>query len=243
LRSEKISIEFPGQSEIDKRLGTVLTTLYLLFSEGYYSESQDVIVREDLCLEAMRLAYLLVDNPQTNQPPVNALLSLMCFHASRFKARKDEHGELVLYQDQDETLWSQELIQQGVYFFKEASQGNTLSKYHLEAGIAYWQTVKADTKEKWENILQLYNQLLRLEYSPIAALNRTYALSKANGKNEAIIEAEKLKLTNNHFYFTLLGELYKDLDSKKAKEHFQKALALAKTQTDKQTIRKKIERL
>ena len=124
-----------------------------------------------------------------------------------------------------------------------ASQGEKLSKYHLEASIAYWHTMKSDTKEKWENILQLYNQLLQIEYSPVAALNRTYALSKANGKKEAIIEAEKLQLNDNHFYYTLLGELYKEADPAKAKQSFQIAYSLAKTQTDKQTIQKKIESL
>jgi RNA polymerase sigma-70 factor (ECF subfamily) len=243
LRLEKVHIEFPGETEIYKRLETVLRTLYLLFSEGYYSESQDTVLREDLCLEAMRLTYLLIDNEQTNKPDVNALLSLMCFHSSRFEARKKDNGEIVLYQDQDETLWNYELITKGGYFLHQASQGNKISKYHLEAGIAYWHTIKAETKEKWENILQLFNQLLQIEYSPIAALNRTYALSKANGKAEAIIEAEKLKLDNNHFYFTLLGELYTDIDNKKAKQNFQKALSLAKTHTDKQTIQKKIDKL
>ena len=245
LRLEKvqivpIDIGITSEAEINKRLETVLTTLYLLFNEGYYSESKDSVLREDLCLEAMRLTYLLIENEQTNQPSVNALLSLMCFQSSRFEARKNKNGEMVLYDDQDETLWNDELISKGVYFLHQASQGNTLSKYHLEASIAYWHTIKADTKEKWENILQLFNQLLQIDYSPIAALNRTYALSKANGKGEAIIEAEKLKLTNNHFYFTLLGELYSDIDNNKAKENFQKALSLAKTQTDKQTIQKKI---
>jgi len=243
LRLEKVKIEFPGESEINKRLEPVLTTLYLLFNEGYYSESQDTILREDLCLEAMRLTYLLIENKQTNQPSVNALLSLMCFHASRFEARKNENGEIILYRDQDESLWNHELISKGGYFLHQASQGNEISKYHLEAGIAYWHTIKADTKEKWENILQLFNRLLQMEYSPIAALNRTYALSKANGKKEAIIEAEKLNLADNHFYYTLLGELYKDSDEGKAKLNFQKALSLAKTQTDKQTIQKKIEKL
>ncbi len=107
----------------------------------------------------------------------------MCFHSSRFEARKNENGEMVLYDDQDEKLWNQELINKGIYFLNKAPQGNTISKYHLEAGIAYWHTIKEDTKEKWENILQLYNQLLQIEYSPVAALNRTYALSKANGKD------------------------------------------------------------
>jgi RNA polymerase sigma factor (sigma-70 family) len=243
LRQAKIKIEFPNETEVNKRLETVLTTLYLLFNEGYYSESKDTVLHEDLCLEAMRLTNLLIENEQTNQPSVNALLSLMCFQSSRFEARKNKNGEMILYEEQDETLWNDELISKGVYFLHCSTQGNKLSKYHIEASIAYWHTIKIDTKEKWENILQLFNKLLQIEYSPIAALNRTYALSKANGKQEAIAEAEKLKLTNNHFYFTLLGELYINIDNNKAKENFQKALCLAKTQTDKQTIEKKINKL
>jgi RNA polymerase sigma-70 factor (ECF subfamily) len=240
LRTENVQLEFPGEQEISNRLETVLTTLYLLFSEGYYSESQDTVLREDLCLEAMQLNYLLIENEKTNKPNVNALLSLMCFHASRFPARKNENGEMVLYQDQDEKLWNKELIKKGAYYLKQASQ-DSISKYHIEATIAFWNTQKADIKEKWENILHLYNLLLQIEYSPVAALNRTFAVSKVKGKQEAIKEAEKLKLTNNHFYFTLLGELYTDVDNEKAKQNFKKALSLAKTTADRQTIQKKIE--
>jgi RNA polymerase sigma-70 factor (ECF subfamily) len=243
LRIEEVKIEFPASEEISNRLETVLTTLYLLFNEGYYSESQDTILREDLCAEAMRLTDFLIGNEQTDQPAVHALFSLMCFHSSRFKARKSQEGEIILYDDQDETLWDKELIAKGSYHLHTASRGNKVSKYHLEATIAYWNTQKTDTKEKWENILQLYNKLLQLEYSPVAALNRTFALSKANGKQEAIIEAEKLNLTKNHFYFTLLGELYTGIDNRKAGENFQKAISLAKTQIDRQTIQKKIDRL
>lgn len=243
LRWEKVAIEFPGEAEISSRLDAVLTTLYLLFSEGYYSESNDTILREDLCLEAMRLTYLLIENDTTNQPTVNALFALMCFHASRFTARKNSNGEIILYQDQDDALWNQELITKGASHLHHASQGNMLSKYHIEASIAYWHTIKDDSKEKWETILQLYNRLLQIAYSPIAALNRTYALSKANSKQEAIVEAEKLQLTSNHFYFVLLGELYSDIDPHKAKKHLKEALALAKTETDKQTIQQKIDKL
>ena len=243
IREEKIKIEFPEISDIEQRLESVLTTIYLLFSEGYYSVSQNQVLRKDLCLEAMRLCYMLVENKHTNTPQVNALLSLMCFHASRFDARVDQNGEPVLYDDQDTSLWNPDLISKGVYFFNCSSGARTLSKYHLEAAIAYWNTQRADTKEKWENILQLYNRLLQVEYSPIAALNRTYALSKANGKKEAIVEAEKLQLTDNHFYFLLLGVLYSDIDDAKANKNFRKALLLAKTQTDKQTIQKRIDQL
>ena len=150
---------------------------------------------------------------------------------------------MILYADQDETLWDRDLISRGIFYLNRSSRGNTISRYHLEASIAYWHTIKVDTKEKWENILQLFNQLLQIEYSPVAALNRTYALAKANGNAAAIIEAEKLGLTDNHFYFTLLGELYKDIDATKALENFKKAYSVAKTFSDKRTIQNKIETL
>jgi len=243
LRQINALIAFPGKDEVNERLETVLTTLYLLFSEGYYSESQNTVIREDLCNEAMRLTYSLLENKQTNQPSVRALYSLMCFHASRFKARVNDKQETILYQQQDETLWDKKLIAEGVHYLKEASEGNNLSKYHLEAAIAYWHTIKADTNEKWDSILQLYNQLLMIDYSPIAALNRTYALSKIHGVQVAIQEAEKLKLDTNPYYFTLLGELYKQFDKKKAKRHFETALSVAKSPADKQIITKNISTL
>jgi RNA polymerase sigma-70 factor (ECF subfamily) len=243
LRTEKIKIEQPTLSEIDDRLPTVLMILYLLFNEGYYSSSQDITLRKDLCFEAMRLAYLLIENDQTNKPFANALLSLMCFHSSRFDARLSQNGETILYQDQDTSLWDQDLITKGEYFLDQSSQGNKISKYHLEAGIAYWHTIRTDTKEKWENILQLYNQLLLIEYSPIAALNRTYALAKANGKKEAIFEAEKINLADNHLYHSLLGELYTDIDNAKAILHLQNALALTRSTADKTLISNRLNAL
>lgn len=244
LRSEKVRIEFPGEKEIDKRLNTVLICLYLMFNEGYYSESNNSVLREDLCLEAMHLTYLLIENEHTNTPDVNALFSLMCFHSSRFEARKNKNGEIILYDDQDDALWNHELISKGAYYLSQASrQKNQLSRYHLEAAIAYWNTRKADTAEKWENILQLYNLLLQFEYSPVAALNRTYALSKVKGKQHAIVEAGKLDLTNNQYYFALLGELYTGGDNAKAIENFTRAFALAKTTFDKQALQKRIDSL
>ena len=243
LKTEKVQIVLPSQLEIENRVDAVLTTLYLLFNEGYYSTSTNTTLRKDLCLEAMRLNYLLVGNEITNKPVVNALLSLMCFHTSRFEARVNQKGELVLYDDQDTTLWNKELVEKGEYYLNLAACGNKLSKYHIEAAIAYWHTKAIDNLEKWENILSLYNQLLIIEYSPVAALNRAYALSKVKGKEMAIVEAEKLHLTDNHFYYTLLGELYRGVDNLEAKKNFEKAYSIAKTQMDKQTILEKIEGL
>lgn len=243
LRQEKINISLPGKEEMEGRLAPVLLSIYLLFNEGYYSESNEQTIRKDLCVEAMRLCKMLTENTDTARPEVFALLSLMCFHSSRFEARLDRDGSLILYDDQDVSLWDQELIKMGVYYLKCSATGNQLTKYHLEANIAYWNTRKEDTKEKWENILQLYNLLLQIEYSPVAAMNRTYALSKANGKPEAIIEAEKLQLTNNHFYYALLGELYTDVDNIKAKENYSKSLSMAKTEKDRQTLLRKLKAL
>ena len=243
LREEKINIDIPQPIEIESRLDTVLTTIYLLFNEGYYSTSQNTTLRKDLCLEAMRLCYLLIENESTNKPIVNALLSLMCFHASRFDARLDQNGEMVLYEDQDISLWNAELISKGGYFLHCASKDQANSKYHLEAGIAYWNTQREDSREKWENMLALYDQLLDQEYSPFAALNRAYALSKLHGKKSGIEEAEKLSMTSNQFYFALLGELYSGLDNSRAIENFRKAMDLAKTQTDKNNLEKKLRNL
>lgn len=243
LKEENIKIQHPSIHQIKERIDTVLKTMYLLYSEGYYSTSQNTILRKDLCAEAMRLTYLLIQNETTNLPATNALMALMCFHSSRFDARTSESGEIILYEDQDESLWNHELIDHGTYFLSKSSNGNTISKYHLEAGIAYWHTQKRDTSEKWEHILELYNNLIILEYSPIVALNRTYALSKVKGKPEAILEAEKLNLTDNHFYFSLLGNLYTDLDNQKAFLQYSKAFELAKTTSDKTIIFKTLQNL
>lgn len=186
LRQEKVKIELPDPAEIEARLEIVLRTIYLLFNEGYYSVSGNKTLRKDLCIDSMRLCYMLVENKFTNKPQVNALLSLMCFHASRFDARFDKNGMLILYDEQSTDLWDSDLISKGEYFLNCSATGSNISKYHLEAAIAFWNTKKSDTKEKWDNILHLYNQLLQIEYSPVAAMNRTYALAKVYGKEEAI---------------------------------------------------------
>ena len=240
LREAKISIELPPDSEIQTRLDAVLTTLYLLFNEGYYSESDNTVVREDLCKEAIRLTEILIRSHVTSVPKVYALLALMCFHASRLPARKNIHGELVLYADQDESLWDTALISKGVMYMKNSSHGNVLSKYHLEAAIAYWHTQKEDTTEKWENILSLYNHLLKLAYSPVAALNRTYALFKVRGQEKALAEAEKLRLENNQYYHVLLAELYATTDQVQAIRSLNAALQLTKTSAERQLIERKL---
>ncbi|MEL7588427.1 MAG: DUF6596 domain-containing protein [Prolixibacteraceae bacterium] len=243
LRTEKVSMELPPENEIKNRLDTVLHIIYLLFSEGYYSRTNNQVLRKELCLEALRLCSMLTGQEHTNRPKTKALMALMCFHASRFNARQANSDHFVLYDQQDEELWDPALIGQGIQYLNLAAQGDEISSYHLEAAIAFRHCQKEDTPEKWEQILYLYNQLLVLNYSPGVALNRAFALYKVKGPQAALEEAEKLKLENNHFYFLLLGELYKNLDNSKAKQSLQRALALAKTDPEKQHIRLKIDSL
>lgn len=242
LRKAQIRIAFPAESELPDRLENVLRTLYLLFNEGYYSHTQNLKLRKDFCLEAMRLNLLLLQYETTRVPKAYALLALMCFHASRFDARSDQQGEQILYHDQDTLLWDQELVQQGETYMNHAASGDTLSKYHLEAAIAYWHT-QEDHAEKWEQILQLYNYLLQIEYSPIAALNRTYALSQVKGVKIALAELHKIPLQQNHLYQVLMADFYKEVDRTKSLKHLNLAAQLANTQTEKAFIQKKMQEL
>jgi RNA polymerase sigma-70 factor (ECF subfamily) len=240
LRSEGVALAMPVGPELDSRLDAVLLTLYLLFNEGYYSSSPSAVLRKDLCWEAMRLCFLLTENSLLARADAYALLTLMCFQASRFDARLDDEGGLVLYEQQDSGRWDQELIARGNHFFAQACERGLLSRYHFEAAIAWWHTQPGDSPEKWENILMLYNKLLILRYSPIAALNRAYAFSRVYGKEQAIPEAEGLGLEGNLFYHSLLGELYSEVDDRRAMEHFERALELSGTAAEKAVIEGKL---
>ena len=240
LRESNIKMEMPAGNEVVKRLDIVLHVIYLLFNEGYYSTTQNRVLRKELCLEALRLGLLLTEFEITNVPKTNALIALMCFHASRFDAREAGENGVLLYEEQDADLWDKELIAQGLRFLTLSAEGSEMTSYHIEARIALWHCTKEDTVQKWEEILQLYNQLLMINYSPAVAINRTYALYKANGWKEALVEAEKLKLENSHFYFVLLGELYSNSDIGKAEQNYRQALALAKNEAERRIISNKI---
>ena len=243
LRAEKLELEMPPEKEIDGRLDNVLHIIYLLFNEGYYSATQNQILRKEFCMEALRLGLMLTDYSKTNLPKTNAMVALMSFHASRLDARQTADHNIILYEEQDENQWDKELIEQGTHFLNLSAEGNILTCYHLEAGIAFWNCQKEDTQEKREAILHHYNLLLEINYSPGVALNRVYALYKARGKHIALSEAKKLIVPKTHFYYTLLGELYSEIDSEKAKENFEKAVVIAKTESEKQLIKQKIKNL
>jgi RNA polymerase sigma-70 factor (ECF subfamily) len=241
LKDNHIELESVPESEIEPRLNNVLSVLYLLFNEGYFSVTAKEKIRKDLCLEALRLAHLLTEIKITNIPDVNALLALFCFQASRFEARIGQTGEQILYYQQNAEGWNYELIEKGIYYLTLSRSSTSLSKYLLEAMIAYWHTQRfVDEREKWDNILQLYNRLLQKQYSPIVALNRTYALAMVKGNQEALKEAHKIKLDNNPLYHSLLAELYIGVDEIKRNEHLKIALKNTTNENDRDLMKKKL---
>jgi len=242
LRNDKFQIRTLSENEIKSRQNTVLKTLYLLFNEGYFSKTNNQLIRKELCFEAIRLTLILTENSLTNTSETNALLSLMCFQSSRLEARINDKGESILYEQQDKNQWDKALIEKGNYYLVNACNGNVVTKYHLEAGIAYWHTTQKD-ENKWEYILQLYNQLIQIEYSPMTALNRTFAIAKVYGHEIAIQEAEKLNLIESNYYHVLLGYLYTRKDIDKSIYHYKEAIGMSKSKTERQTIIIEIERL
>jgi RNA polymerase sigma-70 factor (ECF subfamily) len=242
LSNSDFQINILSETQIKVRLDSVLKTLYLLFNEGYSSKTNNQLIRKDLCSEALRLTFVLTENPLTDTSQTSALLALMCFQSSRLDARTNDKGEAILFDNQDKRLWNKELIEKGNRYLTNACNGNEISKYHLEATIAYWHTTPTD-KDKWPYVLQLYNQLILIEYSPITALNRTFAFAKVYGNEKAIREAEKLNLTNNNHYYSLLGYLYTTIDVNRSINHYQHAITMTKSKTEIQTLTKEIERL
>lgn len=242
LRNSGFQIKTLNKTDIQFRLDTVLKTLYLLFNEGYFSKTNNQFIRNELCVDAIRLTLILTENPLTDTEQTKALLSLMCYQSSRLGARSNDHEEIILFDDQDQNLWNKTLIEKGNYYLVNAFQGSQVSKYHLEAAIAYWHTNTANP-DKWQQILQLYNQLILIEYSPVTALNRAFAIAQVYGYQKAIFETEKLKLTGNDHYHKLLGYLYETVDTDKAIDHYNLAAQLTKAKAIKHILEKKIKQL
>jgi RNA polymerase sigma-70 factor (ECF subfamily) len=241
LRDLELQLEMPMAEEVVRRLETVLHIIYLLFNEGYYASNSDAVLRKHLCGEALSLALMLCEQEGTNTAKTNALVALMCFHSSRIEARLSDANEYILYDDQDSTQWDEHLIAKGVEYLEKSATGTELSSYHLEAGIAFYNSLPGDSKDKWQQILHHYNLLLKVNYTPATLLNRIYALYKAEGSAAALRELVEVPSMESHFYYTLLGKLNEDLHPEISILSYKKALQLAKTESERQIINYKIE--
>jgi RNA polymerase sigma-70 factor (ECF subfamily) len=228
-------------NENESRLETVLTLLYLLFNKGYYDRVAHKTLHRDICFEAIHLCWLLRTSYQKPRSEIPALLALMCFHASRFEARNSESGEEILYEDQNRDLWDDGLAQQGFQFLNEASTGEHLTRFHLEAAIAALHCEKEERENKWRKILDYYNLLLQIHYSPVAALNRTFAYSKVFGKEQAYVLAKEIELKEYLPYPLLLAYLIEDTDPISALGHLEEARILAVSTDQKNKISQRID--
>jgi RNA polymerase sigma factor (sigma-70 family) len=243
LRSEKITLDYPGVEAMAERMEAVLKTLYLLFNEGYHSSHPEKLIREDLCAEAMRLTLLLTENRKTDLPYASALLALMCFQSSRFNARIDDQGLIILLKDQDRTQWNRQLIAKGNQYLNLAASGEMLHEYHIEAAIASIHANSVDYGDTdWKMILQLYNLLLEKVYNPVVALNRCLVIGETDGYARAIIELQKMEgMEENRLYNTSLGEMHlKNGEKIIARTYFEKALSRTLSAAERKLINAKI---
>ncbi|MBL9171913.1 MAG: sigma-70 family RNA polymerase sigma factor, partial [Verrucomicrobiales bacterium] len=171
IRDLNLPFVVPDSPELPQRLDGVLRTLYLLFNEGYRASSGDQLIRTDLCHEAVRLVLQLTGHPATRQPQTLALAALLLLNAARLPARVDDAGNPLRLDEQDRALWNRAMIQRGVEYLGMAAGGAQLSEYHLEAAIAACHsTAREGASTDWARILSLYDQLVKLQPSPVALL-------------------------------------------------------------------------
>src|SRR5438093_9753278 len=216
IRDEHIPFEIPAGDQLSRRLDGVLQTLYLLFNEGYKASSGDRLIREELCLEAIRLASLLTEHPAGDQPLTHALTALMLFNAARLPARTDSEGNILRLKEQDRSIWNQVLIARGMQQLSMSAAGDELSAYHLQAGIAACHCAASDYESTdWPQILSLYDRLLELDDSPVIALNRAVAVANVHGPQAGIEAVEKIEngsqLSSYYLLYSVLGEFEKQL--------------------------------
>ncbi len=244
LRDENLKFEIPAGKSLDERLDSVYKVIYLLFNEGYKSSDSDTVIRKDLCAEAIRLCKLLAEHPAGNKPKTYALLALMCFHAARLDARLDDNGYIILLKEQDRSKWDRSLISKGYEYLNESSEGDELSEYHLEAGIAANHASALSFEETdWENVFKLYDMLVKIHPSPVTYLNRAIVIGQIRGAKAAIAELEKIKdLDEYYLYHTTFAEFYSLLkQNSSALKHLNKALKLTKSKAEKKLIKDRIE--
>lgn len=247
ISDEKLKFEVPGPEEIENRLDSVLEVLYLLFNEGYSATEGSELIRRDLTQESIYRLTLLSKHPLCQKSRLFALLSLLHFQASRFNARIDSDGEILLLEEQDRTLWDQEHIHKGLKYLELSAVGEELSDYHLQAGIASCHATASNFSDTdWQRILDLYDVLLMRSHSPIVALNRCVAVAMLYGYECGLAEIETIKeLPPLRSYYLLpatIGEIYRRLGRlDQAKTCYKDALKLAGTEPEKRLISKRIK--
>jgi RNA polymerase sigma-70 factor (ECF subfamily) len=243
---KEIEFEVPAGDALKSRLGSVHTVLYLLFNEGYSSSQPHELIRRDLCEEAMRLCLLLFQHPASANPETAALLALMLLHASRFDARLDECGNMLLLEEQDRRRWNRELIALGIDYLNQSASGERISRYHLEAAIAAQHSLAPSFSEtEWPAILTLYDDLTQIYPSPIHELNRAIAVAQVSGPDAGIKAIQQIKalhhLQGYHLLHATLGEFHRRAGrGDEARGCFLKAMECTDSVSEKRLLERKL---
>jgi RNA polymerase sigma-70 factor (ECF subfamily) len=211
IRAARIPYRVPGDAELPERLRSVLAVVYLIFNEGYTASSGDQLVREDLCAEAVRLARLLAEL-MPDEPEVMGLLALVLLIHARSAARTTAAGALVVLADQDRARWDRDLIAEGQAIVRACLRRNQPGPYQIQAAInAVHSDAPTAADTDWQQILQLYDQLLALAPTPIAALNRAVAVAEVHGPQEALDVLADLSLDGYYLFHAIRADLLRRL--------------------------------
>jgi RNA polymerase sigma-70 factor (ECF subfamily) len=247
IRETPIPYEVPTPQELPERLDAVLQVIYLVFNEGYSAAAGAEVTRAELTGEAIRLGRLLTELQP--EPEVIGLLALMLLQESRRAARTSPSGELILLDNQDRSLWNREQIAEGMALVEKALNSRRFGPYTLQAAIAsvHAQAESTATTD-WRQIVALYDQLVRLQPSPVVHLNRAVAIAMRDGPEAGLTHIEALlengELANYYLAHAARADLYRRLGrTADARSSYEKALALTQQQPERQFLQERIRQL
>jgi RNA polymerase sigma-70 factor, ECF subfamily len=247
IRETPIPYEVPTPQELPERLDAVLHVIYLVFNEGYSAAAGAEVTRAELTGEAIRLGRLLTDLQP--EPEVIGLLALMLLQESRRAARASPTGELILLEQQDRSLWNREQIAEGVALVEKALKSRRFGAYTLQAATA---AVHAEAESvaatDWRQIVALYNQLVRIQPSPVVHLNRAVAIAMCDGPDAGLKHIDALlengELANYYLAHSARAEMYRRLGrTAEARSSYEKALALTQQEPERQFLQERIRQL
>lgn len=247
IRDAKIPYQVPERNELPERLDTVLHVIYLVFNEGYFASSGDSLTRSDLSCEAIRLGRLLAE--LLPEPEVMGLLALMLLHESRRHARTSADGEVILLDQQDRSLWNQDHIAEGLQLVERALSTRRFGAYSLQAAIAavHAQAENAEATD-WNQIVGLYEVLLRLDPSPIVELNRAVAVAMRDGPQAGLDLIDKLISSGDLEDYNLIYAARADLcrrlgKTREARQAYQQALSLSRQEPERRFYERRLSEL
>lgn len=250
IKEKQLSLRSPHLLLLAARTDNVYRILYLLFTEGSFPYQGAELLNIDSALEALRLLRLLLGHPKICTADTHALYALFLFHLARVPARTDAAGQMVELEQQDRSLWQQDLIRLGIRHLNRAlAFGQPLSRYQLEALIASLHCRAASFSETdWQKIAQCYEMLLRVNPGPFVAINHAIAVYFERGASVAMPLLERSlylpQFEQQQLYHAFMGRLCQDRGApEEAAQHYQKAISLTQHQLEKSLLSKKLLQL